>query len=343
MPVRDAVSAVSRRRPAVDAAPPRIVAAEGAVLDRILSATFDIWNEGLAREAYPRYYKGQLATPWGRDHLRRWALVDGDEVLASVKTYSFDGVLDGQNIRAIGYGAVFTQPRYRDHGYARILLTQMLERASAEGFDAALLFSEIGAGYYERLGFVEVPTFDLTLRVREDARRGAPAMLVRFGDDRDVPDMASMCETRDAPFRFHLRRSRDMIRYGLAKKRLLAGLGAPGERGVQFFVAEEGGAAVAYLVVSTRGSRWTVEEAGDRDPTGARLGAILQTLIARDPAEHRPSIVAWLPDNFRPPQVEVVAEQPARDVMMMKPLTANGTPSTPLARGDVIYWRADLF
>ncbi len=320
-----------------------IVPAEGAILDEILSATYDIWHDGLSRDAYPRYYKGQLATPWARANLRRWALVDGAEPLASLKTYSFDAVLERRSIRAIGYGAVFTQPRHRGHGYGRALLREMLQRAAADGYDAALLFSEIDAAYYERLGFAAVPTVDLTLRVREDARRGAPATLVRVGDDRDLAEMASMSETRAEPFRLRLRRTRELVQYGVVKKRLLAGLSPAGERGVQFFVAEEGGGAVAYVVLSTRGSMWMVEDAGDRDPAGARLGAIMQALIARDPAERRPAIVAWLPDNLRPPQIEIVDEQAARDVMMIKPLTEKGTPSAPLARADVAYWRADLF
>ena len=328
----------------MDPARTRIVPAEGAILDEILSATFDIWHEGLTREAYPRYYKGQLVTPWARNHLRRWALVDAaGAVLASAKAYLFDATLDRRPIRVFGIGAVFTQPEHRGHRYARTLLERMIERAAADGFDLALLFSEIGADYYARLDFSELPAFDLTLRVREDARRGAPATLVRFGDDRDLADVVAMGDVRAAPFRFYLRRTRDVVHYALAKKRLLAGLSAPGERGVQFFVAEEGGSAVAYVVISTRGSMWSVEEAGDRDPAGARLGAILQTLIARDPAEARPTIVAWLPRDLRPPQVDVVTEQPARDVMMIRPLTAKGTPASPLERGDFVYWRADLF
>ena len=321
----------------------RIVPAEGPILDEILAATFDIWHEGLSRTAYPRYYAGQLATPWGRANLRRWALVDGDDVVASAKTYALDAMLDGRAIRVFGVGAVFTQPRHRGRGHARTLVERLLDRATADGFDLSLLFSEIGADYYARLGFTPMPTFDLALRVREDTRRGAPATLVRVGDDRDLDDIASMGETRAAPFRFHLRRTRDLIHYGLSKKRLLAGLGAPGDRGVQFFVAEEGAGAVAYVVLSTRGSTWIVEEAGDRDPTGARIGAILQTLIARDPAEPRPSIVAWLPATLRPPQIDVVGEAAAHDVMMVKPLGDKGTPKPALGSNDVFYWRSDLF
>jgi GNAT superfamily N-acetyltransferase len=320
-----------------------LVPAEGAILDEILSATFDIWHEGLSRHAYPRYYLGQRATRWGRAHLRRWALVDRGAVLASAKEYVFDAMLDGRPIRVLGLGAVFTQPRQRGHGHARTLITQLLERAAADRFDLVLLISEIGPEYYARLGFTAIPMFDLDLQVIEDVRRGAPATLVRAGEERDLADLASIDAARAAGYCFHLTRDSDLIQYAISKKRLLAGLSAPGSREVQFFIAEEGASAVAYVVLTVHGSEWTIQEAGDRDPAGARLGAILQALIARDPAAPRPAIKAWLPADLRPPQIRVVSERPSRDVMMFRPLTAKGTPEKPLAPSDVLWWHGDLF
>ena len=321
----------------------RIVPAEGAILDEILSATFDIWHEGLARAAYPRYYTGQLATPWGRTHLRRWALVDGGHVLASAKEYDFAATLDGRLIRVFGLGAVFTQPAHRHRGYARVLIERLVARAASDGFDLALLFSEIGTAYYEAVGFTAIPTFELELRVREDPRRGAPAVLVRTGDDRDLPAIADIDAARAARYRFHLNRDRDLVQYGIAKKRLLAGLTPAGERAVHFYVAEEGAAAVAYVLMTVSGSRWILEEAGDRDPSGARIGAILQALVARDPAEQRPTIAGRLPSGLRPPQIEVVGESLAHDATMIRPLSGKGTPIRPLDAGDVYFWRGDLF
>jgi len=88
---------------------------------------------------------------------------------------------------------------------------------------------------------------------------------------------------------------------------------------------------------------WTVEDAGDRDPSGARVGAILQALIAANPAEPRPSISAWWPARLRPPQVTVTGERVAPDLMMILPLTSHGTPSPPLDPADVLFWHGDLF
>src|SRR5207247_2484071 len=108
-------------------------------------------------------------------------------------------------------------------------------------------------------------------RVIESHRRGAPATLVRAGEETDLTNLAEMGRARSHPYRLKLDRDRDLIQLAIAKKRLLAGLGRPGARELQFFVAEEGASAVAYIVISARGSAWTIEEAGDRDPAGARL------------------------------------------------------------------------
>src|SRR5207253_2771686 len=160
-------------------------------------------------------------------------------------------------------GAIFTQSAHRGRGHARRLIEQMLELAAADDVDLALLFSEIGADYYVRLGFQAMPVPDQTLRVTESVRHGAPATLVRAAED--------------------------------------------------------------------------------RDPAGARVGAILQALIARDPAEARPAITAWLPPGFCPPQVTMVERRPASEVMMIRPLSARAKAARPIAAADVLYWRGDMF
>ena len=238
-----------------------LVEAKGPVLDRILDDTHSIWSDGLSRHAYGRFYAAQLATPWGKTHLRRLALLDGDEVLASAKWYRFAAVLDGRPIEIAGIGAVFTSPASRGRGAARELVERLLERAAAEGADLALLFSEIDPGYYARLGFEVIPTRDRQLRVTESTRYGAPMTMVRGGDDRDLKDIVTMGLARAEPYRFHLSRDRDLVHFAIARKRLLAGLAVPGARALQFFIAEEGASAVAYVVISVQGSAWIIEEA----------------------------------------------------------------------------------
>jgi GNAT superfamily N-acetyltransferase len=319
-----------------------VVSAEGPILERVLDATFTIWHEGLSRTAYGQWWTAQLRTPWGAANLRRSALIRGSEVLASAKEYHLAAVLDGQPMAVLGIGAVFTQPDHRGHGYARLLVEQLVERATQRGAGVALLFSEIGAAYYRALGFEPIATREAVVSVSESSRRGAPAVLVRAGDRRDLDAIAAMGRARAEPFRFHLDRAPDLIQYALAKRRLLAGLGPPGARELLFFVAEEGASAAAYIVVSVSGGDWVLEEAGDRDPAGPRVGAILQALIARHPSERRPTIRGRLPTEFRPPQISIVETRPTADVMMIRPLRGTRI-DPPLADHDVLYWQSDVF
>ena len=95
-------------------------------------------------------------------------------------------------------------------------------------------------------------------------------------------------------------------------------------------------------MISIAGGIWTIEECGDRDPSAARVGAILQALIAREPAERRPVIRGWLPPGLVPPQVTILSAQPSGEVVMMKVLSA--TIEQPrLSAADVLYWRSDIF
>src|SRR3954469_22142381 len=97
----------------------KLVAAEGATLERILDDTYAIWSDGLSRHAYGRLYAAQVATPWGREHLNRFALVDGGEVRASAKVDRFAATLNGRPIQVAGIGAVFTSPASRRRGAGR--------------------------------------------------------------------------------------------------------------------------------------------------------------------------------------------------------------------------------
>jgi Acetyltransferase (GNAT) domain len=252
-------------------------------------------------------------------------------------------MLDGAQVRLAGLGAVFTQPAMRGRGAAAELIQRLCDRLASEGCDAALLFSEIGSEYYARLGFATLPLDDRSLRVIEDPRRGAPATMVRSGHDRDLDDIVAMDAARAAPYRFHLIRDRELTSFAITRKRLLAGLGPPGQRGLEFFIAEEGASAAAYVVIDTRSERWTIDSCGDRDPSGARIGAILQVLVAREPSQHRASITAWLPETLRPPQIEIVGASPSGDVMMWRGLSDRGRLAVALLAKDILYWRGDAF
>ncbi len=318
----------------------KLVAPDDALLDEILRHTFAAWSEGLSPEAYRRWHAAQARTPWAQAHASRVALVDDDGgLLASARLYRLGIRLDGREGWLCGVGAVVTPPSLRGRGHATALVERIVERARADGALLAALFSEIGTDFYRRLGFTAVPLDEVTVHVRR--KDGAPAMLVRGGDDRDLPAVTAMHAVRSEGARFALRRDGSLVHHALARRRLLAGLGPPGLRQVEFVVAEEGASAVAYAILNQNANGWTLEEAGDRDPAGARLGGMLQVLLAREPAAPAPLIRAWWPRAFAvPPQVELTDRSDARHVLMLRPLA-----DVPMPTGadDVFYWHADRF
>jgi GNAT superfamily N-acetyltransferase len=320
---------------------PQIVPARGTYLDQILRESHAIWAEGLSFPQYVRYWKAQLATPWGLAHLDRVALVEDDAVTSTAKRYDLSARIEGRIRRVLGIGAVFTSPERRGRGGARRLLEGMLEGAVAEGYEFAMLFSEIDPRLYESLDFVPVPLNASRLRVLR--RAGSPAVLVRAGDDHDIPAIAEISATHATSARLALDRSENWIRFGLAKRRLLSGLGPLGLREVEFLVTEEAHTAVAYVITTVHEGRWFIEDAGDRDPSGARLGAMLQAMLARTPHLDQPEIRAWLPQGFMPPQVETIDTQPTEEILMIRPLQDRTLPLPPLSAADVAYWHLDYF
>lgn len=322
-----------------------LIRATGTILDGILEDTYPLWGAGLSFKAYGQWNRAQEITEWGKGHLRRLALMDGTTVLASAKRYDLQMQLDGRPVPTLGVGAVFTPHVLRGRGHARALIEALESEARADGARLSLLFSEIGATYYERLGYTVVPL--QTVDIKVNAGRGAPAMLVRSGEERDAVQVAEMSVARAGGYRLGLLPDAALTAYSVAKKRLYVGLNPECGKHIDYFVAEEGYRAVAFVLIVTsvtpRGVvSWSLEACGDRDPTGARIGAMLQVLLARAPAEAHPVIRGWWPSGLRPPQLRISRRLPAGDVMMVKSLDSS-LPTPVLSSDEAVFWHGDAF
>jgi hypothetical protein len=318
-----------------------VIPAEGALLDRVLATTALHDKADLVAHAYGRCDAALMKTAWGPAHRQRFALVHDAELLAGATRYLVAGVLDGRPVQVCAIGDVFTDPAYGSRDDARTLIERLLDDAGQEGAGLALLFADMDPAWCDRNSVERIPTTDLEIRVAQSPNRGAPMTLVRGGEERDLTAIVAMGLVRAAPFRFHLDRGLDFVQYAITRKRLRAGLGTPGARQLHFFIAEEGVTAAAYVVISVAGSTWTIEECGDRDPSGARVGAILQALIAREPVERRPSIRGWLPSGFVPPQITIALATPSSDVLLVRSL-GSVTARPGLSGDDVLYWHGDV-
>jgi hypothetical protein len=321
----------------------KVVPAEGAILQRIVATPPLVASGDLSRDAFAKYDAAQAKTAWALGHQRRFALIQGDEVLASAERYDLTGRLDRQLVTICGIAAVLDSGAdHAGRSFGDALVEQLVDDATRNGADLALLFRPANALSPLPHGFEVVPTTDVELTVTESSRHGAPMTLVRGGEDRDLDAIAAMGHARADRFRFHIDRSVDLIKHAITRKRLLAGLGAAGLRQIEFVIAEEGITAAAYLVVTVVGSTWMIEECGDRDASGARVGALLQALIAREPIEARPVIRGWLPPGFLPPQVTITSSSASPPLLLARALSPR-VQGLHLTAPEVMYWRGDLF
>lgn len=311
------------------------------MLEEILDATHPVWGEGLDRASYARFNGAQLRTAWGGSCLRRVALLDEDgRWICTAKRYDLRVRVRGEEVAALGIGALFTRPDARRRGAAAALLRALMAEGAAEGARVALLFSEIGTRYYERFGFRAITVTQTVLDLASRRAPAPPAIPMRSGEAGDLPAIAEMNLRQAEGFPFTLVRSPDYIAFAIAKKRLLAASGPPGHRQVEFFVVEEGGRAAAYLVLLAVGDYWILTECGDRDPTGARVGALVQAMLSR-PGVRTTRVLAWLPPGFVPPQLNVLWRERPAVAMMAAPL--GGFRLDIPDRDQVAWWHADAF
>lgn len=317
-----------------------VVVADGPMLKRIMSTMAATSGLGLSPSAYATYCRAVGKSTYARAHQERLALVEGTDVLASGLRCAFTGVLDAADVRMVGLGDLCEDPDHAGEGHVATLTTWLTEAAEGHGADVVLVHGRADRPAALPAGFEQLPVADVELHVEESKRHGAPMTLVRGGEDRDLPAIVAMGAARAVPFRFHLNRDVDLVKHAIARRRLHAGLTTQGHRQLWFVIAEEGITAAAYLVISVADGIWTIEECGDRDPSGARIGALLQSLIAQEPSRERPVIRGWLPAGLAPPQVSIVSSAPSADVVWMRRRRKTTGPA--LADADVLLWRGDL-
>jgi hypothetical protein len=318
-----------------------VPAVGGITLDRVLESRGRTSHAGLSREASRKFHEARTGTSWGHRCQRSNALAEGQRILATAECYDLAGMFNGRAVRVCGIGTVCAEPSPHSLEHARVLVDALADNAARQGAGMALLFPQPGVANGQRGDFQRVPSTDLTLTVSEPTRGGAPMMTARDGEERDLAAIVAMGRARAGRFRFHLDRDIDFVHYAITRRRWLDGPGSADAGHLHFLVADEGLTAAAYVIVSVVGDLWTLEECGDRDPSGARVGALLQSLLAREPGQRRPAIRAWLPPGFLPPQVTIASAVPSRDVVGARMLGAAAT-EPPLAIDDVLFWRNDI-
>jgi GNAT superfamily N-acetyltransferase len=167
----------------------------------VLPHSQTLWAGARTFEEYAAEFLETARSGWGKRRFRTLGLrVDG-VLVASCKRYERALRCGERTYRSAGIGAVFTPDELRGRGYATALLGAFLDAERDAGTDAAYLFSDIHPAFYERLGFVALPSRTIALRADLLLTERVEVVVLGDGDAASVRRVFAALDAR-RPFAF---------------------------------------------------------------------------------------------------------------------------------------------
>jgi len=163
----------------------RTLSADEYVSD-VLPHSRALWAGARTGEEYADELRAAADSSWGRRRFRTIGLFVDGALVASCKRYDRALRCGDRTRRAAGIGAVFTPEHLRGRGYATALLGAFLDAERAAGTELAYLFSDIRPAFYERLGFVTLPSRTIALRAGDLRDERLDIVMLAAGDDSAV-------------------------------------------------------------------------------------------------------------------------------------------------------------
>lgn len=283
----------------------------------VLPLTAEVWA---GKRDFERYVSQNLEiarSGYGRRHFRTMGLSDGSTLLSSFKRYERAIHMNAQRLRAFGIGAVYTPSALRGRGYASAMIAMAMDRARADGYDIAYLFSDIRPQFYEELGFSSLASRAISLRADNLPN---DRIEVQRLEERDWSGVRRCFELRDRarPWAF----VRTPLVWELIRLRIRQGADHP--IGVQTNLVVRRGRAIAAYVLGVRAPEhdaFLLDEFGFADAQAAGLVGPLLRSAAGDLRR----IAGWLPPEFareRLPRASVRRRTEA--IFMAAPLSSAG-------------------
>jgi Acetyltransferase (GNAT) domain len=194
---------------------------EGDERLRYFRGVLPLWGGGLGEEQFVAYQRRLAASEEAAGRYRLLGLFEAapGPLLSAMKVYTLPAAWGGRRLRALGIGAVFTPPALRRRGFAAEMLRQALA-ASRGAADVALLFTDIGTGYYRKLGFTPLESGQCLVEAHRLPRGGGHRPAAPREAD-EVTRILSLGRSPGGAFtllrdgwvtRFQLRRLRELAR-----------------------------------------------------------------------------------------------------------------------------------
>ena len=311
--------------------------ADDEYVAKVLPETHELWGARRDFERYAADFRATAATASARRPFTVGLRV-GNRIVCSCKRYDRELRWQKKRLRASGIGAVFTSLELRGRGYASAMLGALLDEERAAGRDLAFLFSDIHPAFYERLGFIRVPSRLISLRAAslDGSHSGARPL--------GAQDWAGMRRCFDA---LDLRRPWSLKRTPLfwaRMRQMWSAPAAPHTQPVQLVIRDN-----RHVVAYVLGRRALTEDAfviddfAFNDEGYVRIGPLLRA-AAGDLAR----ITGWLPPAIARDALPGGAVRPRRTaIAMVLPLT-NAARAWWRAFGDEMrgaradpFWSAD--
>lgn len=283
----------------------------------VLVHTAELWA---GRRDFKTYVAQTLEiahSGYGRRNYRTVGFFDGTTMLASFKRYERAMHYRSRRLRAFGIGAVFTPPDRRGRGYASVMLAAALDRARAEGYDVAYLFSDIRPQFYTALGFREIASREISMRADSLPALRLQLASLAESDWTGVRRCYDLCEhNRDFGF----------VRTPLVWEWIRLRIRHESEHDVgsaMNLVVRRGRGVGAYVlgVRAPERDAYVVDEYGFADETSAHLIPALLRAAAGDLRR----IVGWLPPTgARDLLPKGAVRKRRRSIFMIAPLTHDG-------------------
>lgn len=161
----------------------------------VLPQSATMWAGSRSLDEYVADFHAVAESGFGRRRFRTLGFSLDGAIVASCKRYQRELRCGERTLRAIGIGAVFTPEAERGRGYATAFLGALLDAERAAGTDLVYLFSDIHPAFYEKLGFITLPSRAITLRA--DTLPHA-RIAARTLDDADWPAIERCFAAHDA-------------------------------------------------------------------------------------------------------------------------------------------------
>jgi predicted N-acetyltransferase YhbS len=295
---------------------PTLNVARSDQIEAVYEESHALWGAGLDFSGYHGLWEDLQRTAWGRDHLRFLVWADGEgRILSSMKLYRPRVRIDGRTSRACAIGAVFTPRALRRRGHAAAMLVRVLEEAAAAGDGPAMLFSDIGVGYYASLGFRPLPSEEAHGSLVR-APKAPEGWSLRPMLPEDLPAVAEAHDAWCAGRPVAVLRDLAHWRFLLERARSYFARFDGSDLSRRYRVALRDGRFAGYVVAVEGEGEWELREAGSVGGDPDTLAALLRVAAADARGRGLRTVFGWIPRS----QAALVPEWRLRHVARMRAL-----------------------